>query len=51
MMSRRPGRIITDVRIDLPRPRTREMLLSDEFRDYERHLKKLVWAEFQGDVQ
>ena len=51
MMSRRPGRIIADVRVDLPRPRTRELLLSDEFRDYDRQLKKLVWNEFEGDVQ
>ncbi|HBZ54894.1 MAG TPA: sulfonate ABC transporter ATP-binding protein [Syntrophobacteraceae bacterium] len=51
MMSRRPGRIIADVRVDLPRPRTRGLLLSDEFRDYDRQLKKLVWNEFEGDVQ
>ncbi len=46
IMSKRPGRIKEIVKVDLPRPRTRDAFNSPEFRDYERHLKELVWEEF-----
>ena len=49
VMSKRPGRIKEMVKIDLPRPRTRDMFASPEFIDYGRHLKRLVWEECQGD--
>ena len=45
IMSERPGRIIADMTIDLPRPRTRETFLSGAFREYEKQLKELVWAK------
>ena len=45
IMSERPGRIIADMTIDLPRPRTRETFLSSAFREYEKQLKELVWAK------
>ena len=45
IMSEQPGRIIADMTIDLPRPRTRETFLSSAFREYEKQLKELVWAK------
>ncbi|MBU3949040.1 MAG: ABC transporter ATP-binding protein [Proteobacteria bacterium] len=46
IMSKRPGRIKELITIDLPRPRTKDMFVSSEFREYERYLKELVWEEF-----
>jgi NitT/TauT family transport system ATP-binding protein len=34
VMSPRPGRIVKDIRIDFPRPRSRDMLLSSQFLGY-----------------
>ena len=45
IMSRRPGRIKGTLDIELPRPRTREITTSQEFRDYEMTLRRLVWTE------
>lgn len=45
VMSKRPGVIKEEVRIDLERPRTRDMHTTQQFRDYEAHLKKIVWEE------
>ena len=45
IMSSRPGRIISDIRIDLPRPRSRETLFSPEFKEYERTMRKIIWDE------
>ncbi|MFH2044377.1 MAG: ABC transporter ATP-binding protein [Pseudomonadota bacterium] len=47
IMTKRPGKIKELIKIDLPRPRTRDMFVSPEFREYERYLKELVWEEFQ----
>lgn len=45
IMSKRPGRIKETVAINLPRPRTRDVFISPEFREYERYLKELVWED------
>ena len=45
IMSSRPGRIISDIRIDLPRPRSRETLFSPEFKEYEREMRQIIWDE------
>jgi NitT/TauT family transport system ATP-binding protein len=42
VMSPRPGRIVADVRIDLPRPRSREVRESDAFRAYESLLRSHI---------
>jgi NitT/TauT family transport system ATP-binding protein len=42
VMSPRPGRIVADVTIDLPRPRGREVRESDAFRDYESLLRSYI---------
>lgn len=38
----KPGRVIADIKIDLPRPRTREHRFSPEFADYEQHVAELI---------
>lgn len=45
VMSKRPGVIKEEVTIDLERPRTRDMHTSKQFREYESHLKSIVWEE------
>lgn len=45
VMSKRPGIIKEEIQIDLERPRTRDMYTTQKFRDYEAHLKKIVWEE------
>jgi NitT/TauT family transport system ATP-binding protein len=42
VMSPRPGRIVADVTIDLPRPRDRDVRESDAFRDYESLLRSYI---------
>lgn len=39
VMSRRPGRVLMEVQVDLPYPRTPEIRLSDEFA----HIRNQVW--------
>jgi NitT/TauT family transport system ATP-binding protein len=48
VMSQRPGRIIADIPIGLPRPRTGEMLSTPEFIAYERELRQRVWSEMKA---
>jgi NitT/TauT family transport system ATP-binding protein len=38
----KPGRVIADIKIDLPRLRTREHRFSPEFADYEQHVAGLI---------
>jgi NitT/TauT family transport system ATP-binding protein len=45
VMSKRPGKIRGVAKIDLPRPRTGQMLTSPEFIGYERYIRELVWNE------
>jgi NitT/TauT family transport system ATP-binding protein len=39
VMGARPGRILEEVTIDLPRPRTLDMMLTPEFGDYVAHIR------------
>ena len=45
VMSRRPGIIKEEIKIELERPRTRDMHTQKAFTDYEAYLKKIVWEE------
>jgi ABC-type nitrate/sulfonate/bicarbonate transport system ATPase subunit len=45
VMSRRPGRIKLDVRIQLPRPRTRDVLRLPEFADRKNQLLDAIYEE------
>lgn len=45
VMSKRPGIIKEELCIDLDRPRTRDMHMTQKFRDYEAYLKEIVWEE------
>ena len=42
VMSARPGRIIEDLRIELPRPRVPEIVASEEFTRYRKHMLRLL---------
>jgi NitT/TauT family transport system ATP-binding protein len=50
IMSSRPGRIISDIRINLSRPRSRETLFSAEFKEYEREMRQIIWDEVKIDT-
>ncbi len=42
VMTARPGRVLEEVQIDLPRPRTHDLKESREFFDVSRHLRRLI---------
>ena len=42
VMTARPGRVLEEVRVDLPRPRTHEMKESHEFFEITRRLRRLI---------
>lgn len=45
IMSKRPGVIKEEVRIDIDRPRTKDIHATRQFREYEAYLKAVVWEE------
>lgn len=47
VMSKRPGKIMATLSIDIPRPRTRAVLTTPEFAAYEKTLRGLIWEEIQ----
>lgn len=50
VMSKRPGKIKDIISIDLPRPRHRNLYVSEKFRYYENLLKETVWEEVAQTV-
>lgn len=51
VMSPGPGRIVEELVIDLPRPRTIESRLTDTFREAEARARTLLYARDHGDTE
>ncbi len=51
VMSRRPGRIMATLTIDIPRPRTRADLTTPQFVMYEQALRGMIWEEIQDSQE
>lgn len=47
MMAARPGRIVEEVHIDVPYPRSAEFMVSSEFQHYAKHLQRSLLAASQ----
>lgn len=45
VMSKRPGRILEEITIDIPRPRNREVIYSEAGIHYERQIKEIIWSQ------
>jgi NitT/TauT family transport system ATP-binding protein len=45
VMTARPGRVMMDVAITLPRPRTPDTEFTDGFREYVKTIKSAVYAQ------
>ncbi len=45
VMAARPGRVIADITIDLPRPRSLSMKRTPKFQEYEEHIWKLIGGQ------
>src|SRR5690606_7871650 len=48
VMSSRPGRILEDITIDLPRPRALEVKRTPEFVEYADHIWRLISGQLRG---
>jgi NitT/TauT family transport system ATP-binding protein len=48
VMTARPGRVVVDVPITLPRPRTPDTEFTAEFKDFAKTVKSAVYAEARG---
>ena len=51
MMAARPGRIVEEVRIDAPYPRSAEFMVSPEFTHYAKHLQRSLLAASQANEE
>ncbi|MDA7416904.1 ABC transporter ATP-binding protein [Xenophilus arseniciresistens] len=51
MMAARPGRIVEEVRIDAPYPRSAEFMVSSEFQHYAKHLQRSLLAASQHNEE
>ena len=51
VMSARPGRVIADIRIDLPRPRGLAVKRNDAFRDYEDQIWELIESQARATMK
>lgn len=51
VMSARPGRILADIRIEIPRPRTLSVKRGDAFRQYEDRIWEMIETQARLNVQ
>ena len=49
VMSGRPGRIIEDIKIEIPRPRDLEVKRTSEFQEYENQIWHLIESQVRKD--